>query len=375
MPKGERPGSRDWLGGRQRRVVNTGVLLIPGSISLVKVEDQLRSDPAASSEEVEDVGRFLEEADAWLGQRMVWGDLGELDEHVLQWEWQDTVSGIETEERTNVAPILKRFIDLADAAPRKFLSFAKQFGPLFLCQHGEPFTHYGRPVENHEFGPPERGVLQWDLRPKEIRQIKDDFLRSAFFGSSPEPCVPQKLESLAVWRRYAREVRAVVQIAVRLHERSRRPELADYRELVDVDIDRSRGSYAEVIYELTDAKSQAVREWDQEDEEQWRSIVRRTQWLWRRSGVRAYPDWNAGRQCAEVVVQGCGVLGAVAVELAHYLEFGENPFTMCDACFQPFVPDRKRRSGEARYCGKPLCLAAGNARRVQKARARRKDAI
>ena len=223
----------------------------------------------------------------------------------LAWEWIGP-SGEAPRPGPDHREIALAFAGLAEAEPQTILEFARQYGVMLLCEHAEPCIH------NHPLG-------------------------AISLGS--RLCAPTKREPLAVWKRYARELRAVLRMAA--EARLGRP--ATSRE----DWEATGGLFERRLGRSTVSRTRQRVE----------AQVRR--WL-ALGGVRPGLSWRSEKP--ELTFEGVGVLGAV---IRHVLPLvaGEGGYAFCAACCRVFTPHRRPTQGQRSWC--PSC---GNRARWRQAK-------
>lgn len=237
--------------------------------------------------------------------------------------------------------LLAEFVDLADAPDDEFVAYASRWGALTICRHGLPGGPYwvGRWIAWHKPGCHRRNVP-----------------RMKGFGS----CV-----SLAAWRHWARQARALLRIANELHA-TKPGAPADWRivnewgtpeallsgpsqrwrikvdpktggvsgqpSLISVPGSSQRGP--SIVY----AQQRAVEDWVN---------------VWLELGAIA-PRLQWGRSPARAIFSGNYLLGALAMHLLLAIGRGQ-PAAFCAGCERMFVPRGSGAGGTRRYCERPEC--------------------
>lgn len=242
---------------------------------------------------------------------------------------------------------LAAFIRLANVPdtqfPAEVLAFARRWGPLELCRHGLP-------------GAPLRCVL---------------FPGSAFHLPA---------EPLADWRRYARQLLALLTIGARLQQ-DEYPERAEWEIVaaagrerrplsVDLVADDCLHGYDDSI-SIPDLAAPLDRH---------RSEVECVQNIWWRYGnVRPESSWHPGQTMLKSQWTHSGLAAVLAIQLAASL--GDTIYTCAD-CRYPFTIEEGRREegrrrrparGRRAYC--ETCGPNGRYRVAQRERYRREKAL
>jgi hypothetical protein len=219
--------------------------------------------------------------------------------------------------------LLDRFIKLADASSDQVLAFAKKWGPLGLCWHNLPTLHPQFSNTQAEDG--------WTVCPP--RSIEGREFQCG--------------ESVAMWHRYARKFRAMLNLAATLRQGAK-PDAADLDCVwpqKDLELHYNQGRWYRLLGSKEAVKPGAtivaVPIWFELSEEMNRllSIVNAKPYL------ESDPDGNRS-----VVLSGIGLLpGALAIQLLTALA-GEQPFAFCSWCTERYEPERRPRAGEHHYC-------------------------
>jgi hypothetical protein len=201
--------------------------------------------------------------------------------------------------------VLDDFVALAEAPPERVLRFVRKYGMLGLCKrHGLPSSHDSSPG---------RIVI----------------------------CGTRQPEDVALYNRYAKEVRAILRLAAAAHE-GLAGRLEDWRDLGAEDLDRT-------------AKHA-------------RLLVTRAVGSWLAYGdVRASFDWT--RDAPQVQLEGNGTWGAIARQLAFAIARAER-LAICAGCGARFTGRvQTGRQSWCQACGKKA--ADRESKRRQRARLRR----
>ena len=278
-------------------------------------------------------------------------------EPAIQWDWGDNHAAASFGSRAEDRLLLENFIELADAPDDQFLIFAKRYGPLYLCQHNKPVSHLGR-IRHVSWASP---VVSLKVLEESVPDLYHQL-----------PCTLSKREPLVAWRYWSQHVRTILRLATRI--RSGVP--GDERDWVayfeDLNEDRDLESNDD-----KDAVERAREHRNQPLLTQWSSVTFAINSLIIDADVRPKLSFYSSIE-TEIVVEGCGVLGAVARELAYVATEGCN-FTICDACGATFVPRtrdgrlKKRRAGESHYCDEEECKRVGHSERQNRYRRRRQQ--
>lgn len=113
------------------------------------------------------------------------------DDGLLIWHWEDKVMSKPLRPEAHGFGLLCEFMNLADAPVETILAFARKWGVLEICQHGLPCTH------NLLYADTFLGRLCFPF----------SYTDTKFF-----------YEPISYWYFYARQMRALLNIAVRLKQ-------------------------------------------------------------------------------------------------------------------------------------------------------------
>ena len=222
---------------------------------------------------------------------------------------------------------LKGFLELAtvsdDALPGVVLSFAQQWGPLGICEHRKPRNH---------------------------RDSADSPCMAISTGSG------LRTEPLEAWRRYSRQLRAILRVAAQLQ------------------LDKPGNSQ-----DWGDIEGAEPAGLAQDDEERWglggvarirgasrviqeRHVITLAVGQWFRYGeIKLFPQWGTARSSLsehrfEIDTAYFGLPGRLAVDLAAALS-SPNGIYQCAGCGKPFTPkeDRKRAHNREKWCDSTEC--------------------
>lgn len=251
------------------------------------------------------------------------------EEPALEWEWLDSPLG-ELRMLNDDRRVLEDFIDLADdnAPADQFLTFAKRYGPLFLCQHQQPISHSADWVKYFEFNAlaegPNRALLGRDIF------IAIPAFRDAMEGS----CILVKREPLAGWRHLAKYVKAIVAIATDVHQGGTGRE-EDWRTIDPTGrIEEHIANRFGPLERVPEAR---------------RKITIFVNQLLEMAGVVPFFEWGDDNR-AGVSLGGVGVFGAIACQVM--LVAGRiKGFSFCAGCGQSIGPRKRRpRKDQNSWC-------------------------
>ena len=243
--------------------------------------------------------------------------------------------------------LLETFLRLVDARPAVIGDFARRWGILGICKHTLPRTHDFRE------GPPTRFC-----RTKGYR-----FTRNTESGWEP----------LHVWRRYAGQARAIVDVAAQLHQR---------KIVRDKDIWRRTHSHVFLTYPdflgNREAQCHAIS-------------VAINGWL-ELGMVRAFLNWELDSPATVTLgtsvlrqdrpeirpivlnlfpeMQGHTLFGALGVQLLMAVSRTAG-FATCSSCGHPYTPTRRPSPNRRRYC--PNCGVRAAWRDAQQARRQKRE--
>ncbi len=244
-----------------------------------------------------------------------WIELDEGQERLL-WSWHRTYPPY-----TQVRPdsrVLEGFVKLADAPAEKVLDYARRFGVLGICEHGVPASHNRGPF------PPQLGP-QTACRPLGYFDFLD---RDRSEGLAARAC----WEPVEVWWRFARQARAMLDIAAHLHQ-DQRPRAESWRTL-----------WASSLG-WTEGEPEPWKDWDSEDA---RRELADPLNMWLALGV-APPLLRWEGSGPPAVLLGGGLFGTLAVQLMSAVTRTRG-LSLCSECGDPYPPERQPRAGEKNYC-------------------------
>lgn len=245
----------------------------------------------------------------------------ELDGDRLIWRPPSSFGGGGAYRRRGPEPgILASFTHLVDAPPARYLTYARTWGVLELCEHGIPATHnpVPAPVPGHATR-----------------------LSAA--------CHPTGSEPLDAWRRYARQARALLNIAADLHA--------------------ARVGRAEDWVAVFEHYAPHAPRWQQSsdmDRVMLEVVVR--EWVGL-SNVRPAVRWHGDRP--RLTLGSGSLFGALTVQLM--LAIGRSDgIAHCSACGQPYIPAKRPSATLNHYC--PDCGRAAAVRLASRRYQERKRA-
>lgn len=243
----------------------------------------------------------------------------------LAWGWGTGQTPTRTKETGG--QMLDRFVRLADAEPSEILDFAREWGPLQICEHGIPASHNSERVGM----PP--GCL-----PLVVKNPTHPYIY---------------WEPLERWRLFSRHAGALRRIAIKIHQ-GEPGEPGDWttvrRGAAPAEVERSRRLLAGLVnlwLELGDVRPQME---------------------WRES----QPSIAVGIGNLMASTDATGTFGALAVQLLLSVIPSTGLYT-CSACAVTFTRDKPRpAAGRRRFC--PVCgPSAARAHAARDYRRRRKN--
>jgi transposase-like protein len=237
-------------------------------------------------------------------------DVVEVEGEWLRWEYSDKGRGFGAHIRMGPG-LLAEFPKLADASPSAIRNYARRWGVLKICAHGLPCGHNPPPVVGME-----SGLVTW-----------------CYPLGWPDTC----WEPLDRWRHFARQTRAMLNIAAYVHAgKPGRPE--DWQ----------------TVYE--DAKTDAWQHvhqggpfWERLTCEAARARLGLL--LDERLAlghVRPQLTWSG--KTHEIVLKGSGLFGALTAQLLMVISRTDG-LLICSGCGQAYDPKPRRpRAGTRHYC-------------------------
>lgn len=266
--------------------------------------------------------------------------------------------------------MLNKFLSLSDGTDADILAFAKRWGPLGICEHGVPHTH-------------------WPLTPwnEHVRIVRGGSHREPGASAPPKEklevlrpwCHAQGAEEtwrfggwepLAAWRSYASEARTIATIADQLHRKSGHVVSLDRQTIValtgqDWLSGNTLSDHMEVGWEVLQP---AVDRWlGLGDVRIYLHPLPENGGLAIRFGTAGSPI-GEHISLREVLGPVCGLFGALAVQLLLCVHVGG--LAICSECQNTYDPGRRPRRDAPPYC--PECAPRAGARaRAKKSRAKR----
>lgn len=203
--------------------------------------------------------------------------------------------------------MLTDFVNLAVGPDERILKFAQRWGVLMLCEHGLPTSHnpHKRSSAGFEFGCYPRG---WFDRPPGVVWAP-----------------------LADWRFWARQARALLNIAANLHC-DKVGEPSDWQ----------------TVYERTNTSHSAVPWWQQDievDRMKVADVV--NEWL-DLAQSRLFLRWRPA-QSPSVEVSGASLFGSLGVQILFAISRSDG-LALCSACGIPYPPSKRPKPGQRNYC-------------------------
>lgn len=219
--------------------------------------------------------------------------------------------------------MLEEFVELADADEQKFLEYARRWGFLELCrEHWEPASHTHDcepfvPFRTHVFGTTDKAA----------REHREKLLAAG--------------EPVSEWRRFARFARALLNVAGRLYE----GEMGRDEDWDTLHFDEA--GFLGVIYATERRKAKKFPDLDFE-----RTLIAGgvNHWLVA-GGVQPKVSWRTSRP---VITFECPKpYGKMFANLAIQLMMAvsqADAVAICSACGQSYMPRRRPKTGQRRYC-------------------------
>jgi hypothetical protein len=256
--------------------------------------------------------------------------------------------------------LLSEFIGLADAPAIRIRDYARRWGVLGICVHWLPADHSAPPVYSQTplpDWPKSCTPLYGWLRPACLLYAKPRTYAVGFDRDDSEfPGLPW--EPIGAWRHYARQARAVLNIAACLH--SGRPVATEDVETIDEWHATVEHGLAGINPEtgLIDLPSQFPK-WEPNYSDMGALVARVIEdWLWA-GNVRPIFRWESGAPRmlfgqfgSRGFEKHSGLFAALAMQLA--LAVGRTDgLAICSACSSAYVPLRRPRADRRNYC--PSC--------------------
>lgn len=234
----------------------------------------------------------------------------ELEGGNLYWDWVSVNAQFSV--IATPADLLVRFASLSDADDEAVLAFAQKFGTLQLCEHQLPFAH------------------------------STDCTRA--FAPVIRPG-RRYVEPVDRWRHFAREARALVEIAATLHSR-KLPGAGLWRDVFTTQPRWWKDQPWSVPWWERGIKIDRLV-----------LAVRVREWL-QLGDVRLRFGWSHADPSLDL--EAGGLFGELAIRLA-LTTLAKGSITTCSACGRPYVPSRQPRADQQRYCA--VCRKSGADRR------------
>jgi hypothetical protein len=279
------------------------------------------------------------------------------------------------------------FLRLERATDERILEFAQRWGPLGICEHGLPHTHWplntwdGHAASLVRASPPGQNLSQCERDParslpcfiqvpirvavriaagKGIQPERDGGERELVFTRpfcEPSGCSEQDgrggHEPLAAWRRFSEEANAILKLAALLHANDGKVQvpsrLADLVHYGSYDANEDPGSTEWVDWR-----------WLQPGLDRWIGYGNvRPSLIIHRSGpticLGSASSLTEGDLYINAARTGfffgssCGLFGALAAQLLLTCQ-NRGGFDYCTECGSFYEPERKPRAGERKFC-------------------------
>jgi hypothetical protein len=250
-------------------------------------------------------------ADQWPRPRYI-----RVDADVLQW---DVTAWLEAPEWTGHGPeLLSDFVALADAPSGQYARYASRWGMLGLCNHMLPTDH------------PEHQPLKQFLGQTAGLELPSEGLCYSH----------QHQEGLDGWRYWARQARAVIELASALRKRHR-GNPRRWEDLFELGPWSQREVFRAAETNLLDLymgpSVRALRGPAPMVVERREAITAALDfWAWV-AGLRLSLRWETGRP--ESVWTGSGLFGAIGLRL-HLAVTGAAGWAACSGCGSQHIPSR-----------------------------------
>lgn len=226
-----------------------------------------------------------------------------IDGDYLVWSNRDENGDVGPRQKVQPSgKMLDEFVRLEDASSEKILSYANRWGVLAICDHNLPSSH-----SPNSYG--------W--------QRSQPVSSCISLGLNQE----WVFEPLETWKQFAKEARAVRNMAAQLHQ-EQRPHSHDIEVLIQLAAVKSPNPSAPLLAYC--------------------GLVSRTVNDWLNLGnVRPWFRWTPKEGIA--IAFGSGLFSSLAVQLmttVSRMQLTE----FCSACALPYSPKRRPRQGENHYC-------------------------
>lgn len=273
----------------------------------------------------------------------------------------------------SLSTMVEQFLELADAPSDQIRRYAQRWGVLRICAHGLPASHNSRNLLT--------GVTRLTPCVPLTEIVERIGQPPAYVGDSslsrdggPRPPIVERthqgFEPIGAWRQFSRQARAILRI-VAAHREQERADREDLRVLFRWLWFTAGGHDCPISY---DPDTGAVRACEHEPKED----ITLTPALQRQLIHKSLDDWSAmadirlrfgWTEAGEPLrITGAGVFGELAIQLMM-LVHQSNGFAICSSRGCIYVPERRPRRGEHRYC--PNCRPSGGRDRMKRLRARR----
>lgn len=310
---------------------------------------------------------------------------GELADHeldgVLTWTQHPWPPGPTTSVKPTPS-LLFVFARLADQHPKRYLDFARRYGPLDLCRHGKPASHVPWAVMNDLARP---YVFENTSSSGEGLDFSDEFLDrhggpeqdrelpSALVSCRRKPFASERISS---WRRYAQQAAAMIDILGELSE-SRPVPVAHWLPLADLDdeplqamvLDRPQPPRTDRLSDRAKEVQQAAFRQESRDalDTQRTAIAGFVdQWL-HLGGVRPAFTWGRAGFSLDLIGEG-SLFAALALQLADLVHNPEEALLRCSECGRSYKPRRRPRQDQDNFCNRKVCQEARKKRYRQRRR-------
>lgn len=239
-------------------------------------------------------------------------DFVELDGDRLIYSWWGDRETVEHGWEQPRRGILEDFIRLADGPDARILAFAREWGPIHMCEaHELPLSHSVRTTDPLCLSPKVEDRPGWEWEP------------------------------LSAWRRYAGAALGCLHVAARLRD-GRPGDVDDWRRI-------------EALFEPTkqqdDHPGEAPAGWDPV---QWQRTYlphMAQYWLTELAHVNLLFRWDyeLGAPGLKLVGERSDLFGALGLQLVFAMS-GTGGFVTCSGCGEPYTPKRQPIAGRRHYC-------------------------
>lgn len=270
--------------------------------------------------------------------------------------------------------ILRDFMQLAEEEdPELVLRFAERYGPLYLCEHDLPASHSAEPPDVALGRMLLGGTITEEVQRREgrpeIRGLRGlragghtDTLNSPV-GGQRRPCGPTGAEPIHVWRRFADQVRSLLDISARVYGAggSARPGTTEqWAKIAGEEVGAGGSSVVSNLVELNRLGPPGT---SVENDRTWLAL--RVRFLLVLTDVRLWFEWDRSEESPGVTLDGFGALAGVARQLA-FVVGRRTSLKICEDCGAIFEPTHLNQ----KYC--PDCRGADRARARRQKKNRRK---